>query len=433
MTAKLFLNRNRKRRIETGHPWVYQSEVNRLEGRVEDNGIVQIVNHQGVFLALATYNPESQIIARVLSYRADEVIDERFFARRIEEAWAYRQRFIGEIESCRAVYGEADFLPGLIVDKYSDVLSVQILSLGMERFKSQIRAALMTVFQPRGIFLRNDVQVRRLEGLPLETSVWAGNVPEKVEIEENGMRFVVDIWEGQKTGYFFDQRENRAAIAPLMTGWGNSGDHRSLDGHVGMDGIVAINGQAATDRHQHQPLERGADVLECFCHTGAFTVHAAKYGARHVTAVDISLPAIEVAKENARLNEVDDRIDFIEANAFDFLREEEASGRNYDVVILDPPAFAKSRRALEGAIRGYKEINLRGLKLVRDGGFLVTASCSYHLRPDMFKDVILDAAFDAHKVLRLVHWSGAGKDHPEIAGVDEGHYLKFAIYEVRSR
>lgn len=421
MTAKLFLNRNRKRRIETGHPWVYQSEVNRLEGRVEDSGIVQIVNHHGVFLALATYNPESQITARVLSYRADEVIDESFFARRIKEAWAYRQRFIGEMESCRAVYGEADFLPGLIVDKYSDVLSVQILSLGMERFKAQIRSALVTVFQPRGIFLRNDVPVRRLEGLPLETSVWVGDVPEKVEIEENGMRFVVDIREGQKTGYFFDQRENRAAIAPLMTGWSNSGSHRSEDRHVAMDG------------HLHGPGERGADVLECFCHTGAFTVHAAKYGARHVTAVDISLPAIEVAKENARLNEVDDRIDFIEANAFDFLREEEASGRNYDVVILDPPAFAKSRRALEGAIRGYKEINLRGLKLVRDGGFLVTASCSYHLRPDMFTDVILDAAFDAHKVLRLVHWSGAGKDHPEIAGVDEGHYLKFAIYEVRSR
>jgi 23S rRNA (cytosine1962-C5)-methyltransferase len=421
MTAKLFLNRNRKRRIEAGQPWVYQSEVNRLEGRVDDNAIVQIVNHQGVFLALGTYNPESQIIARVLSYRTDEVFDENFFRQRIEEAFAYRHRMLGNIESCRAVYGEADFLPGLIVDKYADVLSVQILSLGMERFKAQIRSALMAVFQPRGIFLRNDVPVRRLEGLALETSVWMGDVPEKVEIEENGMRFVVDIREGQKTGYFFDQRENRAAIKPLMSGWSQSSQNGSEDNRLHENPDSSTFG------------ERGADVLECFCHTGAFTVHAAKYGARHVTAVDISAPAIEVAKENARLNGVDDLIDFVEANAFDFLRDEETSGRNYDVVILDPPAFAKSRRALEGAIRGYKEINLRGLKLVRDGGFLVTASCSYHLRPEMFKEVILDAAFDAHKVLRLVHWAGAGKDHPEIAGVDEGHYLKFAIYEVRSR
>ncbi|KPV44614.1 class I SAM-dependent rRNA methyltransferase [Alicyclobacillus ferrooxydans] len=401
MRAKMVLHRNRKRRIEAGHPWVYQSEVNRVEGDIGPDGTIEIVNHQGVFLALGMYNPDSQMVARVFSYNRDEVVNEGFFIQRIAEAYAYRQRFLGgQSESCRIVYGEADFLPGLIVDKYRDVLSVQILSLGMERFKNTIRSALVHVFSPRGIFLRNDVPVRRLEGLPLETGVWMGDVPDRIEIEENGMRFLVDIPEGQKTGYFFDQRENRAAIAPLMTGW--RGD-------------------------------KGADVLECFCHTGAFTVHAAKYGAHHVTAVDISESAIQVAQANAALNEVAERVDFVAANAFDFLRDEETAKRSYDVVILDPPAFAKSKRALEGALRGYKEINLRGLKLVRDGGFLVTASCSYHLRPEMFRDVILDAAVDAHKVLRLVHWAGAGKDHPEIAGVDEGHYLKFAIYEVRSR
>lgn len=402
LKSQLVLQKNRKKRLEAGHPWVYQSEMQSVNGDPSSGDVIDIVNHQGLFLARGLYNPNSQIVGRVLTYDQNQAIDAAFIHARIRDAWQYRQRFLQGVDSCRAIYGEADFLPGLVVDKYADVLSVQILSLGMERLKSWIQDALVEVFQPKGIFLRNDVPVRKLEGLPLETGIWMGEVPDIVEIQENGLRFAVDVKEGQKTGYFFDQRENRAAIEPLMKGWPGPDD--------------------------------GAKVLECFCHTGAFTMHALKYGARHVTALDISEPALLVAEENARRNGfAEDRLELLEGNAFDYLRDLDASGQQFDVVILDPPAFAKSKRALPGALRGYKEINLRGLKAVREGGFLVTASCSYHLKPEMFREMVLDAAADARKVLRLVHWSGAGKDHPEIAGVDEGHYLKFAIYQVYSR
>ncbi|GMA50604.1 SAM-dependent methyltransferase [Alicyclobacillus contaminans] len=399
MTVRLYLKKSRKKRLEHGHPWVYQSEVEGVEGTLTPGCTVEIVNHQGVFLARGYANPQSQIIARVLTYSPSEAVDENLFFTRIRAAWEYRQQFLQDTGACRAIYGEADFLPGLIVDKYNDILVVQILSYGMEVRKDWILQALKDVLQPRGIYLRNDVPVRRLEGLSLEADVWFGDVPDEVEILENGLRIVVNVREGQKTGYFFDQRDNRAAIAPLMRCGAN---------------------------------QQGARVLECFCHTGGFTVHALHYGAAHVTAVDISEPAIDVARRNAALNGFNN-VEFVVANAFDYLREAERNGQRYDVVILDPPAFAKSRRALEGAIRGYKEINLRGMKLLRDGGFLVTASCSYHMLPDLFQETLLDAALDAHKILRLVHWSGAGKDHPEIAGVPEGHYLKFAIFQVHSR
>jgi 23S rRNA (cytosine1962-C5)-methyltransferase len=410
VTARMYLQRSRRKRLESGHPWVYQSEVDHIEGHLEPGATVDIFNHKGVFLARGYANPNSQIIARVLTYQRNVEIDAAFFQKRIREAWAYRQRFLDNTNACRVIYGEADFLPGLIVDKYDDILVVQLLAFGMETRKEWILQALLDVFQPRGVFLRNDVPVRKLEGLSLEAGVWFGEVPAEVEIVENGLKFLVDVREGQKTGYFFDQRDNRAAIRPLMQSWHPSGSS-ALD----------------------TPYADGAEVLECFCHTGSFTVHALHYGAKHVTAVDISEPAIEVARKNVALNGYSDRVQFEVANAFDFLREAERAGKQYDVVILDPPAFAKSRRALEGAVRGYKEINLRGMKLLRDGGYLVTASCSYHMLPDLFRETILSAAVDAHKVLRLVHWSTAGKDHPEIAGVDEGHYLKFAIYEVRRR
>lgn len=408
MSARVVLQRKRKKRIEEGHPWVYHTEIDRVEGEVQPGDVVEIVNHQGVFLAKGYVNPQSKITARVLSYKLNEAIDFSFIRERVQRAWEYRKRFVPNASSCRVIYGEADFLPGLIVDKYEDVLVVQILTYGMEAMREHVLRALLEIFQPQGVYLRNDVSVRQLEGLPLETGVWYGTVPQHVKIEENGLHFLVDVYEGQKTGYFFDQRENRAAIQPLMTGWKSTTARQ--DAYAG-----------------------GAEVLECFCHTGSFTTHALHYGAKHVTAVDISQHAIDVARENVALNGYERRVDFAVANAFDYLRDAEKSGDQFDVVILDPPAFAKSRRTLEGACRGYKEINLRGLKLVRDGGYLVTASCSYHMLPDLFRETLLDAAFDAHKVLRLVHWAGAGKDHPEIAGVDEGHYLKFAIYEVHSR
>ncbi len=404
MTANLVLRRNRRRRLEQGHPWIYQSEVDHVTAAISPGDVVDVVNHQGVFLARAYVNPNSQIIGRVFTYSAKETIDEAFLVRRLRQAQAYRQRQLGHLQSGRLVYGEADFLPGLIVDRYQNMLSVQLLTAGMERLKPQLLKALRTVYQPTGIYLRNDVPIRRLEGLPLETGVWWGIVPKEVEITENGLKFLVDIYTGQKTGFFYDQRNNRAAIAPLMTHW------------------LTPQGEL-----------RGAEVLDCFCHTGAFAVHALAYGAAHVTAVDISQEAIDQARRNLDLNHLLDRATLQVANAFDFLREAETAGQRFDVIILDPPAFAKSKSALPGARRGYKEINLRAMRLLEEGGFLVTASCSYALSPDLFRETLLEAAMDAHKVLREVRWSGAAADHPEILGVPESHYLKFAILEVHTR
>lgn len=426
MTA-IYLKRNRKKRLEQGHPWIFQNEVERIEGDPRPGDLVEVRNHQGHFLARGFINPHSQMIVRILTHQEDEPIDAAFFRRRIGQAWDFRRRFLPEVRSCRAVYGEADFLPGLIVDKYEDVLVVQILALGMEVRKDVILDALLEVFSPRAVYLRNDVPVRELEGLPQETGFWYGECETRLEIEENGVRYLVDIAEGQKTGFFFDQRENRAALAPLMTGWGQSHgitlqDVDSQQVPVDRRGKVVKN-----------PFWDGAEVLDCFTHTGSFGLNACRYGAKKVTMVDISEQAVEMARENARLNGFLHRTEFVVANAFDYLREAARERRSWDVVILDPPAFTKSRRNVDAALRGYKDINLNGMKLVREGGYLVTASCTSHVRPDMFREMVLDAAHDARKILRLVHWSGAGTDHPSISGVDEGDYLKFAIYEVRSR
>ncbi|OIJ15710.1 rRNA large subunit methyltransferase I [Anaerobacillus arseniciselenatis] len=392
--TKVILNKQRRKRLEQGHPWVYQSEVAKIKGEYEAGDIVDVFNHQNHFLGKGYINPQSQMIVRILTHN-DEEINQQFFIRKIEKAWQHRERFIPGVRSCRAIYGEADFLPGLVVDKYEDVLVVQIVSLGMEVRKDWILKGLLEVFKPQAIYLRNDVYVRELEGLEQEKGFWYGESPTEIEIEENGVKYIVDIEDGQKTGFFFDQRENRAAIKPLIT--------------------------------------NDSTVLDCFTHTGSFMLNAYLYGAQHVTAVDISEHAIETAKRNAALNEFNENIDFVVANAFDYLRDAVQQGKQWDVVIVDPPAFAKSRHAVKKAYRGYKDVNLNGLKLVKEGGYFVTASCSYHVDPHMFSEMVQDAAFDAHKVLRKIHWSGAGYDHPEILGVDEGNYLKFAIYEVTSR
>ncbi|WP_047150721.1 class I SAM-dependent rRNA methyltransferase [Aneurinibacillus tyrosinisolvens] len=429
--AKVFLVRNRRKRIEQGHPWVYQSEVDKVEGEYTPGDMVEVVNHQGHFLAKGYINPESQMMVRIMTFKSDEEVDQAMYTRRIREAWTFRRRFLPDIRSCRVVYGEADFLPGLVVEKFEDVLVVQILSLGMEVRKDWVFNALLEVFAPKAIYLRNDVYVRELEGLEQEKGFWYGESETEIEIEENGLKLIVDIENGQKTGYFFDQRENRSAIAPLMKGWGESHGIRMLP--------VEENGQTETKpvdkrgKVVKNPFWDGAEVLDCFTHTGSFTLNACKHGAKKVTTLDISEHAIETARRSVQLNGFLHRVDFVVANAFDYLREAAKEEKLWDVVILDPPAFAKSRGAVKGAQRGYKDINLNGLKLVRDGGYLVTASCSYHMSPELFKETIQEAAIDAKKILRLIHWSGAGVDHPKIATVDEGDYLKFAIYEVRSR
>ncbi|MFK7693476.1 class I SAM-dependent rRNA methyltransferase [Paenibacillus sp. HJGM_3] len=460
--ATVVLDRKRKKRVEHGHPWVYQNEIERIDGHYEPGDLVQVTTHQGQSLAVGYINPHSQITVRIVSYSPLERMDRDFFVGRIRQALAHRDRFVTNTDAYRLVFGEADFLPGLVVDKYADVLVVQILSLGMDLCRDAIVEALREVMNPSGIYERSDVPVRRLEGLEPRTGVLYGDCPRHVRIVENGLQLEVDIVEGQKTGYFFDQRENRASIAKLMTGWGaRSGIAlrriESDDPSGGRLAPVNANGKEVTF-----PYWDGASVLECFSHTGSFTLHACLYGAKKVTCLDISEHAIESAKRNVELNGFEDRVEFVVADAFDYLREQvrgleerksrantgsegssakkvdtskpmAAQGRTWDVVILDPPAFAKTRSAVESACRGYKDINLHAMKLVNEGGYLVTASCSYHVRPELFLETIHAAAADAGKVVRLIDFHGAGKDHPHILGVDEGDYLKFAILEVRSR
>jgi len=455
--AAIYLQKKRKFRLEQGHPWVYRSEIERVEGTPEPGQLVAVHSHNGQYLATGYYNEASQITVRVVACEPLAAMDAAFFRDKLERCAVLRSRFLGEAESYRLVYGEADGLPGLIVDKFAGVLVVQILTFGMDRCRETLVGVLAELFQPDGIYERSDVAVRELEGLEQTKGVLFGECPKHVDILENGLRIRVDIESGQKTGYFFDQRENRAAIAPLMTGWGKRSGIELREIEDG-DGVrrVPVN---RSGKEVTFPYWDGATVLECFSHTGSFTLNACKYGAKKVTCLDISEHAIASARANVALNGFEDRVEFVVADAFDYLRSQakgveerkqrgkagqgeikidtskrlEGEGRTWDVVILDPPAFAKTRSAVEGACRGYKDINLHGMKLVNEGGFLVTASCSYHMRPELFLETIHAAAVDAGKQLRLVDFRGAGKDHPRLLGVDEGHYLKFAIFEVRSK
>ncbi len=384
----VYLRRGREQRVLGGHPWIFRSDIEREDGAA-DGLPVRVLTSAGRFLAMAVYNPRSQISLRILS-RRDEPIDGAFIRGRVRRAVDYRRRF-ADLNSCRLIFAESDGLPAVIADKFGDVIVVQILCLGMERFKADIVDALAQELSPRGVYERNDVPVRELEGLSQQTGLLFGEVPDRVEMQENGVRFLVDVKEGQKTGFFLDQKENRAAIAPFVP---------------------------------------GMRVLDCFTHTGSFALHAARYGAAEVTGVDISEHACACALENARLNGVEDRVRFECANAFDFLRAHQTAGEQYDVVILDPPAFTKTRSAVEGALRGYKEINLRGMKLTRDGGFFVTCSCSQHVTPDLFRGMLMDAQKDAHVQLRQIEWRTQGRDHPILLASPETQYLKCGIFQV---
>lgn len=384
----IYLRRGREQRVLGGHPWVFRSDIEREDGAA-DGLPVRVLTSAGRFLAMAVYNPRSQISLRILS-RRDEPIDGAFIRGRVRRALDYRRRF-ADLNSCRLIFAESDGLPAVIADKFGDVIVLQILCLGMERFKGDIVDALAQELSPRGIYERNDVPVRELEGLTQQTGLLFGEVPDRVEMQENGVRFLVDVKEGQKTGFFLDQKENRAAIAPFVS---------------------------------------GMRVLDCFTHTGSFALHAAHYGAAEVTGVDISEHACACALENARLNGVEDRVRFECANAFDFLRAHQTAKEQYDVVILDPPAFTKTRSAVEGALRGYKEINLRGMKLTRDGGFFITCSCSQHVTPDLFRGMLLEAQKDAHVQLRQIEWRTQGRDHPILLSSPETQYLKCGIFQV---
>ena len=386
--ARVFLRKTRETRVHSGHPWVFLSDTDKVEGEFVNGDVVDVVSWRGTFLGKAFYNPKSQIALRMLTTH-DEPVDEAFFRRRVQEAWDYRNQFC-DPASCRLIFSESDFLPGLIVDKFGEYLVVQSLCLGIEKWKQSIVRDLAEIVHPKGIWERSDVPVRRLEGLEQTTGLLYGEVPDSIDMVENGLRFVVDVKNGQKTGFFLDQKENRAAIAPLCP---------------------------------------GARVLDCFCHNGSFSLHAAKYGAKSVLGVDISEEALVVARENAARNGFTN-VTFEAHNCFDLLREYTDAGEQFDLVILDPPAFTKNKAALQSALRGYKEINLRGLKLVRPGGYLVTCSCSQHVVTEMFQNMVNEAARDAKKRIRLVEYRTQGKDHPLLPQSIETKYLKCMILQV---
>lgn len=372
-----------------GHPWIYNNEIDRIAGTVSPGDIVEVYYFDGQLAGRGYINPGSQIMIRLLTRKRDQ-IDAAFFHQKISEAWAYRQQ-LGYTENCRLVFGEADGLPALIIDKFNDYFVLQTLSLGIEQWKTAIVDALNAIFKPKGIYERNDVPVRELEGLEQKKDFLSDPFPTEIIIQENGLQFYVDIEHGQKTGYFLDQQDNRRAI---------------------------------------QNIVKGADVLGAFTYTGTFEIHAAHYGAKSVLGIDISENAVAQANRNAALNKLDHIVKFEAMNAFDVLKNWGKEGRKYDVVMLDPPAFTKSRSSIEKAVTGYKEINLRGMKMINNGGFLVTSSCTNLVSPELFLDTIYMAAKDAKKRIRQVTYQSQSSDHPIIWGMENTHYLKFLIVEV---
>lgn len=390
MRKTVVLKRKIAPRIANGHPWVFANEVDLVEDTAEAGDIVEVLTHDQKFLGRGYFNPQSQIIVRLLTRDRHEEVNDEFFLRRLQSCWDYRQK-LGYTENCRLVFGEADFLPQLIIDKFNDYFVIQTLALGIDRWKPAIVSALEKIFNPKGIYERNDVPVRELEGLPQQKGFLSAPFDTQIIIEENGLKFHVDLDQGQKTGYFLDQRDNRRAIAQIV---------------------------------------KGADVLGAFTYTGTFELHAAHYGAKSVLGLDISANAVAQANRNAVLNGLDKICHFEEANAFDVLKQWSQEGRQYDVVMLDPPAFTKSRETIQKAITGYKEINLRGMKLVKPGGFLVTSSCTNLVNADLFLQTIDLAAKDARRRIRQVSFQAQAADHPIIRGLDMTQYLKFLIVQV---
>ena len=390
--TKVYLNKKINPRIALGHPWIYNNEVDRIAGPIEPGDIVEVYFFDGQLAGRGYINPNSQIIIRLLTRKREE-IDANFFYVKIKTAWAYRQQ-LGYVENCRLVFGEADGLPALIIDKFNDYFVLQTLSLGIDIWKPAIVDALQKIFSPKGIYERNDVPVRELEGLTQVKDFLTAPFPTEIIIKENDLQFYVNIDTGQKTGYFLDQQDNRRAIKDIV---------------------------------------KGADVLGAFTYTGTFEIHAAHYGAKSVLGIDISESAVAQANKNAALNKLDHIVKFEAMNAFDVLKKWGKEGRKYDVVMLDPPAFTKSRNNIDKAVTGYKEINLRGMQMLRNGGFLVTSSCTNLVSPELFLETIQMAAWDAKKRIRQVTYQSQSSDHPIIWGMENTHYLKFLIVEVCDR
>ena len=393
--AIVTLKKGEGRMLKSGGLWIFDNEIASILGSFEDGDIVAVHDFDGYGLGKGFINRNSKIRVRMMTRNRHQEIDEAFLKMRVQEAWDYRKK-VSDTGSCRVIFGEADFLPGLVVDKFSDVLVVQSLALGIDRLKDQIVELLKEVLAAdgikiRGVYERSDAKVRRQEGMELYKGFIGEPFDTNVEIEENGVRYMVDVKDGQKTGFFLDQKYNRKAI---------------------------------------QHLCKDAKVLDCFTHTGSFALNAGYGGAKEVTGVDASELAVEQATLNSKLNGMEDRVKFICRDVFELLPELEEKGEKFDVVILDPPAFTKSRNSVKNAVKGYREINLRAMKLVRDGGFLATCSCSHCMTYELFTQTIHQAARNVHKRLRQVEYRTQAPDHPILWAAEESYYLKFYVFQV---
>lgn len=388
--AKIFLRKKVHARIAEGHPWIYNNEIGDEEGVYQPGDIVDVFTSVGTFVGKGYINPMSQIKVRLLSRVQDEAIDAQFFEQKIKAAWEYRLK-LGYKNNCRVVFGESDELPGLVVDKINDYLIVQMLTLGIDLKKDIIIAILLDIFNPKGIYERNDIYVRELEGLEMRKGLVYGEVPNEILLEENGLKFYVDLVDGQKTGYFLDHYENRVSIERVV---------------------------------------KDANVLDAFSYTGTFSIYAAKFGAQSVLGLDLSENAIALAKRNAALNGYSDVCTFEQLNAFDVLKSWSKEGRKFDTIILDPPPFTKNRNNIQKALTGYKEINLRAMKLVEPGGFIITTCCTNLISIDMFLDIISQVAKDAKKKVKQISLQSQSADHPILWNVPEMHYLKVLIISV---
>lgn len=389
------LKKGEGRTLKAGGAWVYDNEIDSIMGSFENGDIVTVHDFDGYFLGYGFINTKSKITVRILSRKKDTVIDNAFLEERVQAAWDYRKQVI-DTGSCRLIFGEADFLPGIVVDKFADVLVVESLALGIDKLKLQILDAVKRVLAKdgitvRGIYERSDAKVREQEGMERYKGFIGEPFDTRVEIVENGVKYIVDVEDGQKTGFFLDQKKNRAAMHSVC---------------------------------------KGKRVLDCFTHTGSFALNAGIAGATEVIGVDASELGVEQARENARLNGLEDKVSFVCADVFDFLPALEEKGEKFDVVILDPPAFTKSRNSIKNAVKGYREINVRGMKLVKDGGFLATCSCSHFMDPELFHKTIMEAARGAHKRLRQVEFRTQAPDHPILWAADSSYYLKFYIFQV---
>ena len=394
--AVVTLKKGAGRTLKQGGPWIYDNEVESIMGNFTDGDIVLVHDFDGYPLGRGFINRNSKLTVRMMTRDRDTEVDESFLRMRVKNAWEYRKKVMDDVSSCRVIFGEADFLPGLVVDKFADVLVVESLALGIDRFKVKIVDILKEVMEAdgihiRGVYERSDAKVREQEGMERIKGFIGEPFDTKVEIVENGVRYYVDVKDGQKTGFFLDQKYNRRAAAKLC---------------------------------------RGARVLDCFTHTGSFALNAGLAGAEHVLGVDASELGVAQARENAALNGLSDRVEFICEDVFDLLPRLEKQGEKFDVVILDPPAFTKSRSSIKKAVKGYREINLRGMKLVKDGGYLATCSCSHFMDQELFTKTIGQAAQNVHKRLRQVEFRTQAPDHPILWGAGDSYYLKFYIFQV---